>query len=712
MRLVALVLTLALSRARWLRNAASRRPLVHRGAADADSTRPQSSRSPVRPGRIDPRRRARTPDRPRGAMTPPPTTVTSTGTGGQSLPWGTAPGERGRPSRRDNSQPVAPGTSARDAGRLARERCAAPAPSERDTVRPWRTSGPKTILFCAVLAFAIALSVLLRGRRAVHWLFAAFATDVALWYASQSLAGFFQRRPLGARDGRPHRASAAVRDPPVPERRPARREEHRRRASRASPRSSACRCWPCSVSPYHDRSFALGAVYSYVFGLLAAALIALARRGQRSPSRAVRDRVRFLVVVGAAATTFSLADFLSYLGVHLPPIGAVLAIVFLFVLAESLTRPRLADIYELAGRLLVSTALAFCLAGIFYVFVTVIGGFDTMYLNAVLAAIVFLVLFEPLQTEVETRIHQFFFRERYDLETSVAELRGRLAHVLEIDEMVTTLMQGLENSRRVTTAALYLRDQDGDGFDLARVDRRRGPPSGSRPLARAPCSIGWRSSRRSRSRSWRARARKATSAVLAAAGRSERCRAPWSSPFAATEEPLVGVLFRRRRPRARRLHARRDLAARDGRRADRRRRRQQPRLLAHEGARSPRRARRDGGRPRARGQEPARRHQGRGAAARGGRGRSGRRSDVARVRRHHPRGGQPPRPRRRQLPRLRAPPRRQPHPARPQRRRAAHGADRLRARSPTADRPAARARRAICRARRSTPRSFARCSST
>jgi hypothetical protein len=121
-----------------------------------------------------------------------------------------------------------------------------------------------------------------------------------------------------------------------------------------------------TLSPYHDRSFALGAVYTYVFGLLAAALIALARRGQKSPSRAVRDRVRFLVVVGAAAMTFSMADFLSYLGVHLPPIGAALSIVFLFVLAESVTRPRLADIYEMAGRLLVSTALAFCLAAIFY----------------------------------------------------------------------------------------------------------------------------------------------------------------------------------------------------------------------------------------------------------------------------------------------------------------------------------------------------------
>ena len=324
---------------------------------------------------------------------------------------------------------------------------------------------PKTILFCAVLALAIALSVLLRGRRAVHWLFAGFAADVALWYASQSLAGFFRadlwERVTGVLTVLLPQFAIHLFQSVVPlEVRSTRTRLARFAAIVGIPVLAV------SVSPYHDRSFALGAVYTYVFGLLAAALITLARRGMASPSRAVRDRVRFLVVVGAAATTFQLADFLSYLGVHLPPIGAVLAIVFLFVLAESLTRPRLADLYELAGRLLVSTALAFCLAGIFYLFVMFIGGFDTMYLNAVLAAIVFLVLFEPLQTEVETRIHQFFFRERYDLEKGVAELRGRLAHVLEIDGMVATLMQGLERSRRITTAALFLRDQDGDGFDL------------------------------------------------------------------------------------------------------------------------------------------------------------------------------------------------------------------------------------------------------
>src|SRR5690606_14344165 len=183
---------------------------------------------------------------------------------------------------------------------------------------------------------------------------------------------------------------------------------------------------PFQNAPAGLRALALGGVYFYVFGLLAAALTSLWRRGERSSSRAVRDRIRFLAAVGALAMTFTLADFIAFLGVNLPPIGAVLAVVFLFVLAESLTRPRLADLYELSGRLLVSTALAFALAGIFYVFITYIGRFGAMYLNAVLAAIVFLVLFEPLEHEFETRVNRFFFRERYHLESSVVELRRRL----------------------------------------------------------------------------------------------------------------------------------------------------------------------------------------------------------------------------------------------------------------------------------------------
>jgi two-component system sensor histidine kinase HydH len=347
---------------------------------------------------------------------------------------------------------------------------------------------PRTTLFCAILALAIALGVLLRGRRAVHWLFAAFATDVAFWYLTQSLYGLFLA-PIWVRatgvltvllpQFAVHLFQAIV---PVEGQSPFRALLPRIAALLGIPMLAL------QLSAWGHAPLSLGLLYFYVFGLLSAGLVSLAQRAKRSTSRTVRDRVRFLVWVGALATAFTLADFLSFLGVVLPPIGAVFSIVFIYVLAESLTRHRLTDVYELAGRLLVSTALAFSLAGVFYIFIALAGRFNTMYLNAVLAAIVFLVLFEPLQSEVERRIHQFFFRERYDLETSVGELRKRLSHVLETDEMVDTLLTGLERSRRVTMCAIYLRDQDGNGYDLCGSIGDATPPDadGSPLLARIP----------------------------------------------------------------------------------------------------------------------------------------------------------------------------------------------------------------------------------
>jgi two-component system, NtrC family, sensor histidine kinase HydH len=221
------------------------------------------------------------------------------------------------------------------------------------------------------------------------------------------------------------------------------------------------------ASPYYGHGYARGLVFFYAFGLLGAALWALAARGQTSPSRATKGRVRYLVVVGAFATAFNLFDFLWFIGAELPPFGSVLSVIFLFALAESLERERLLDLYELLGRLFVNTALAFALAGIFYLCVTVIGRFNTMYLNAVLGAVVILVLFEPLRSKVEEKIHQIFFRERFDLERAVGGAKRALAHALEADDMCRVVLSELEASRRATGAALYLRDSEGRGFERA-----------------------------------------------------------------------------------------------------------------------------------------------------------------------------------------------------------------------------------------------------
>ena len=171
-------------------------------------------------------------------------------------------------------------------------------------------------------------SILLRGRRRdVHLLFAGVAADMGLWYLAQSLYGLFQATASGARHRRPGHPAPAIHSAifeaivPAPPTGPTRR-------CSVSPAWLAVPMLLLTLSPQHNRAYVRVTIFVYAFGLLAAGLWSLAIRGQKSGSRATKRRVSFLVVIGALAASFSLADFLWFIGAELPPVGAVLSIVF------------------------------------------------------------------------------------------------------------------------------------------------------------------------------------------------------------------------------------------------------------------------------------------------------------------------------------------------------------------------------------------------
>lgn len=328
----------------------------------------------------------------------------------------------------------------------------------------------RTTLVCGALALVIAASSLLRTRVARRdVLFAAFAADVGLWYLSQSLFGLYQL-PLLER----LRAVLPVLLPAlvvnlfeaiVPE------EQEGGRGSRAG-RVALVLLIPnlfLVLGPYRSLSWIRALLIVYAIGMTAWGLVELHRRGRSSRSRATRRRVSFLVMIGAFSGLFTVVDLgwvLGYTsGYHPPPVGVVLAVVFLFVLAQGLRHERLLDLYELFGRLVVATAVAFLIAGIFYVLVTVVGQFNTMWLNAIVVAIVVLVLFNPLRDWTEQQVQRYVLRERQNLEVTLRQLRRRLAHTLELDELSEVVMRALEASRRVTCAAIYFLTDDGSMFE-------------------------------------------------------------------------------------------------------------------------------------------------------------------------------------------------------------------------------------------------------
>ena len=330
----------------------------------------------------------------------------------------------------------------------------------------------KTTLVCGALALAIAASSLLRTKqkqRNVHLLFAATAADIGFWYLSQSLYGFFQA-PIWDR----LRVVLAVLLPVfaanlfeamVPD------EAHERRRARVG-RLSILAALPMMVlalSPYLEFTLVRLTIFLYVTIVVAASLYEMGQRGHHSRSRAIQRRVRFLTVTGALAGLFSVADFAWVIGYvpaySPPPVGVVLSVAFLFILAQALRHERLLDLYEMLGRLLVAIAVAFIIAGLFYILITVVGQYNAVWLNAMLVSIVVLVLFNPLRDWVEKQIVGIVFRDHGNLAAKLAAVRARLAHTLELAEMGTVVMSAFEASRAVTTAALYLPTEDGTMFE-------------------------------------------------------------------------------------------------------------------------------------------------------------------------------------------------------------------------------------------------------
>ncbi|HHH11811.1 MAG TPA: GAF domain-containing protein, partial [Sorangium sp.] len=329
----------------------------------------------------------------------------------------------------------------------------------------------RTTLVCGSLALAIAASSLLRAKkvRQVHWLFAATAADIGFWYLSQSLFGFFQA-PLWDR----LRVLLAVLLPVfaanlfeamVPDET---LERQRARVGRWS-LVAAIPMLLLALSPYLGITLVRVTIFLYVTLVVAASLYELGQRGHHSRSRAIQRRVRFLTVTGALAGLFSVADFAWVIGYEPayspPPVGVVLSVVFLFMLAQALRHERLLDLYEMLGRLVVAIAVSFIIAGVFYVLVTGVGQFNTMWLNALLVAIVVLVLFNPLRDWVEKQIVSFVWRDRHKLQLQLSAARRRLAHTLELTEMGAVVMAAFERSRAITTGALYVRIEDGTVFE-------------------------------------------------------------------------------------------------------------------------------------------------------------------------------------------------------------------------------------------------------
>ena len=318
----------------------------------------------------------------------------------------------------------------------------------------------QSLLLGSVIMFSITASVFLRPQRDLRRrLFMLFAANLALWY----LADFFSRwlssevfsrltlvmallLPMSGitffrtfTDARARNWFAQIRLPVL----------------------MAIMLLVFVLSPYYEHPVVKGLVLVYVLGFISHVQLELYRHARKITSRVESARINYLVWGGCAAIIFQLFDRLAALGVDLPPVGTSVTLIYMYIVSQTIMRRRLFDLYEMLGRISVLVALAITLTLIFTGMVY--WADSAFYLNALLASLVILILFDPLREFVERRIQDFFMVERRDFERKVNNLRRQMSHAFDLNQLNDLLLQGLEETGRITHASIYLMDSGG-GF--------------------------------------------------------------------------------------------------------------------------------------------------------------------------------------------------------------------------------------------------------
>ena len=221
------------------------------------------------------------------------------------------------------------------------------------------------------------------------------------------------------------------------------------------------------AQPIHESTYFLIPFGVYVFGGLYRCVWDMWMMYRATTKRVERTRVGYLALGGFVATTLTLTDALPKFGVAWPAVGNVLGILYLYFLSQTLFRNRLIDLNELLGKMAVLGTLVVLLWAVYgFLLYWIGGGQKGLYLlNALVASFVILILFEPVRSWLENGINRWLLRQRTELRGKIDAVRRELPGVVDVPDMVQRITTALEESRRVTDAAVYLLDADGAGFD-------------------------------------------------------------------------------------------------------------------------------------------------------------------------------------------------------------------------------------------------------
>lgn len=179
-------------------------------------------------------------------------------------------------------------------------------------------------------------------------------------------------------------------------------------------------------------------------------------------------RLRYLAIAHVIVVLAAAADAVIWKLQGPRVVSLLTPLLYLYAGYLHLARVRVADLRQLMGNTVALTLMALGLAGSFAAIRIWVGTrLDLFVFNSFVASFVLLLFYPQVRDRIQRLMDRYFMASKLELERSLGNLRERLTHVLTLDELLTDWVASLEQSHRLRSSSIFLRDPPHLGFQQA-----------------------------------------------------------------------------------------------------------------------------------------------------------------------------------------------------------------------------------------------------
>ena len=218
--------------------------------------------------------------------------------------------------------------------------------------------------------------------------------------------------------------------------------------------------------------------YAFFFGGLGVFAHSYFRRVDRKRRRQLRP-ILFSVIVGVLAIAYTVIIGVTRpFAIFLEPIILLPSLLIVSVpiaFGYSIFRYRLMDIDLLVKRSLIYGVITAAIAAIYLALVFGVGsllgelvGQEENRLLAVVAFLIIAFLFDPLKRRVQSVVDRIFYRDRISYQKALLEFSQELPRLMELDQILASMVQRISSTMRVEQAAVVLCDGQHGGHCVSK----------------------------------------------------------------------------------------------------------------------------------------------------------------------------------------------------------------------------------------------------